>query len=84
MFIKAYIKTKGDCQVQFVPAPINMGHVEGNGYLGTIWARILQVDSSVATVALSLLTDAISTVLFSSYLCLPAALPQVPLCLENP
>jgi hypothetical protein len=43
MFIKAYIKTRGECQIQFVPAPINMGHVEGNGYVGTIWARIMQV-----------------------------------------
>ena len=44
MFIKAYIKTKGECQLQFVPAPINMGHVEGNGYIGGIWARILQAE----------------------------------------
>ncbi len=46
MFIKAYVKTKGECKIKFVPAPINMGHVEGNGYLGTIWARILQARCS--------------------------------------
>ena len=45
MFIKAYIRTKGEVKLQFVPAPINMGHVEGDTYLGTVWARILQVRS---------------------------------------
>ena len=51
MFIKAYIKTKGECQLQFVPAPINMGHVEGSGYLGSIWARILQAERHMRGIA---------------------------------
>ncbi|GAX78778.1 hypothetical protein CEUSTIGMA_g6215.t1 [Chlamydomonas eustigma] len=51
MFIKAYIKTKGECQIQFVPAPINMGHVEGDGYVGTIWARIMQAERHMRGIA---------------------------------
>ena len=42
--LQAYIKTKAECRLQFVPAPIMMGHVEGNSYLGTIWARVLQAE----------------------------------------
>jgi hypothetical protein len=44
MFLKSFVKTKGECRMQFVPAPIIMGHVEGEGYLGTIWARVLQAE----------------------------------------
>ena len=42
--LQAYIKTKAECKLQFVPAPIMMGHVEGNGDLGAIWARGLQAE----------------------------------------
>lgn len=51
MFIKAFIRTKGEVKVQFVPAPINMGHVEGNSYLGTVWARVLQAERHMRGIA---------------------------------
>lgn len=44
MFIKAFYRTQGACQLYPIFAPINMSHVSGSSYMGSIWARFLQAE----------------------------------------
>ena len=43
MFIKAYAKTHGSARLYPIFAPINMGHINADGFLASCVARYTQV-----------------------------------------
>ena len=43
MFIKAYSKTKGTARLYPIFAPINMGHINADGFFASCIARYTQV-----------------------------------------
>jgi len=43
MFIKAYAKTKGTARLHPIMAPINMGHINADGFFASCVARYTQV-----------------------------------------
>lgn len=45
MFIKAYAKTNGTARLYPIFAPINMGHVNADGFFASCVARYTQVGS---------------------------------------
>jgi hypothetical protein len=51
MFIKAYSKTRGACRLYPIFAPINMGHVNADGFIASCVARYTQAREGVGQTA---------------------------------
>jgi hypothetical protein len=54
MYIKVFMRTHGAARLYPLHAPINMCHVQGANWVGSIWARFMQVRSCAPSVCRSL------------------------------